>query len=93
MAIAGLHLPGDWGWLPLAFSAGLIWRPPPAPPVQVLCPEAAGTGVPASRGFGALTLLAAFLAGIVAGRLWGSFAPAAQRFRRAVRIQARPLFH
>ena len=91
MALAGVALPADWGWLPLAFSAGLVWRPAP-PAVQVLCPESAAV-VTASRGFGVFSLLAAFLAGIVAGRLWGSFAPAAQRFRRAVRIQARPLFH
>ena len=85
MALAGVALPGDWGWLPLAFSAGLVWRPSP-PAVQVLCPESAAAPT-ASRGFSFLAVLAAFAAGLALGRLWGFFGPSA-RFRRA----PRPLF-
>ena len=92
MAIAGFALPADWGWLPVAFSAGLIWRPAPPPPVQILCPDSTGGVCPASRGFGVFALLLAFLLGLAVGRLWGFLASSGPRLRRAARAPPQPLF-
>ena len=94
MAVAIGGLAPDWGFFPLAFSAGLVWRPSP-PPVHLHCSEVLDAAGPPSRaglGFsGWLGLLLAFALGLVAGRVWGTFVPV-WRFRRAARVPPQPLF-
>ena len=90
MAAGAFAFPAEWGYLPLSFAAGLVWRPAPQA-VHLHCPTAVDCPGSSPRGSGWLGLLLAFSLGLLAGRVWGTLAPVV-RFRRAARVPPRPLF-
>ena len=83
MTLAGLQLPFDWGVVPLAFGAGLLWRQPPTA-VHLHCPEALVSAAPVSQGGVVPWILVAvaFIAGGLVCALCAGGRPLL-RFRRA----------
>ena len=84
MAVAGVQLPADWGYIPLAFGAGLLWRQP-VPAVHLHCPvvEEAAAVAAAGGGFSWWAIALAVGLGLCLSRVFclGAALPRARQVR------------